>query len=162
MTARLQFSPKNFFHDVADAEKPDLLKFNGQFINTGNVTVRRPLFDTVGRVSLSPLSSDDLLRQITDLRNNIRDRTKEANFDPDIDVNTGRVITIPGIYITTDQLQAFSKGTIYIYVLYSMTWEDDTGNGYWQQDFCAFYQGNFDYAHVCGFTPIQKINAPRI
>ncbi len=161
MIARLQFSPKNFFHDVADTDKPDLLKFNGQFINTGNITVRKPLFAVAGQVSPSQLQSDDLLQRFTKLRNTVKEAAKENRFEPDIDVNTGRVITIPGISITKEQLQEFSNGRIYIYVLYSMTWEDDTGDGYWEQDFCAFYQGNFDYAHVCGFTPIQKVNAPR-
>jgi hypothetical protein len=161
MAARLQFSPKDFFHDIADTDKPDLLKFNGQFVNTGNIPARRPLFAVVGTVSSSQESSDYITQQIARLRDVVKDTAKLNRFEPDIDVNTGRVLTIPGIYVTKGQMQGFSNGNTLIYVLYSMTWEDDTDNGYWEQDFCAFYQGNFDYAHGCGFTPITKINAPR-
>lgn len=150
--ARLQFSPKNFFHDIADVYKPDLLKLNGQFINTGNITARRPLIAVTGITRSSQASPDDLIREIAKLKNVVKEAAKQNQFELDIDVNTGRVITIPGVYITKEQLQEFSKGNTFNYVLYNMTWEDDSDTGYWEQDFCAFYQGNFDYAHTCGFT----------
>ncbi len=161
MAARLQFSPKNFFHDLADTDKPDLLKLHIQFINTGNITARRPIIAVIGSVRSSLASANDLSVEAAKLEDIVKELTKLNRFGPDMDVNSGQVVTVPGLYISKEQLQEFPKGNIKIYVMYSITWEDDSNNGYWKQDLCGFYDGNLAYIHTCGFTPVQKVESQR-
>ena len=164
LLARIQFGPPSgFYHDITNSGQLGLKRFNVRFDNRGNLMARRPLFSVDGDVREQTISDDDVKKEYEKLRSWQTDAVQHQRFDADIDVGMGRVITVPGVTITPEQMKSFNDGNLRIYVFYIISWEDDeiAGQGYWRQEFCGFYQGTFEFFHTCGLNKLERITTER-
>ena len=157
-SSRLLFSPANFFHTPEDQQS---LHFNVQFTNTGESVARKLVVTLSGFVRSEPMAPDEVENLLATLH------AGAVNYggisQDEIQAGSGQIVTVPNISMTNEQLQQFSQGKTFLYVLYTLQWEDNSlkGREYWSQDFCGFFEGVLTYFHGCSGNIVERLPNPR-
>lgn len=156
--ANLQFTAVIPWKAPQDA----LTHFNISVSNVGNLPAKHVGIQVAGIFSDHVLRSDEIRRQLNQLKKVIADADK---FNPNqvVQLAQGPVVTLPGVTATADEFQQFMATKKLLYVFWVASYDDELrqGRSYWHTEFCGYFAGTLRYWHNCGPNRVELIQKPR-
>jgi hypothetical protein len=131
--------------------------------NIGDLSIVHPATAVGGwiRDALAPIEETN--REMTRLRDDLKQRDKPGPSTNRIVRNTGAVVTIPGLQPTNAEWAKISDGKAALYVFVVARYSDEKieDRGYWEMETCAWFITTFSFWHNCSENRTEFVKGSR-
>jgi hypothetical protein len=152
------------FNGISPIKYPDspLTRFNFDLKNVGNLAVQKAVADNTGKIVDHPLTTQEEAQIMETLRSKVRAIPYAQLGDAEMAPGMSGVVTLSDVAASDADLADIqaTKKALYIFVYAEFEDEVIRGKGYWQMQFCGWYNFTWTYWHNCN-TPGRVIYVPK-